>query len=84
MYLKEVRAYKPAPQKASDSEGHVQKFTLPKAPKSPEETNLTNDMEAYEKQAVEVEGQATSGETEPVNQDWFEEDEEPQEAAGGH
>lgn len=84
MYLKELRAYKPPPQKPSDSEGQVQKFTAPKAPKSPEETNLTNDMKAYEDQVVEIEGQAASGETEPVNDDWFEEDEEPPVSTASH
>ena len=84
MYLKELRAYKPPPSKPSDSEGHVQKFSAPKAPSSPEETNLANDMKAYEDQIVEVEGQAASGQTETVDEDWFEEDEEPEAASGGH
>lgn len=84
MYLRELKAYKPPPQKASDSEGQVQKFTAPKVPRSPEETNLTSDMKAYEDQVVEIEGQATSGGTEAPKEDWFEEDEEPPAAGGGH
>lgn len=83
MYLKELRAYKPPPTKASDAEGHVQKFTAPKAPKSPEEADLTSGLKAYEDSVVEVEGQSTEGENTPV-EDWFEE-EEPEEAShGGH
>ena len=72
MYLKELRAYKPPQVKASDAEGHVQKFTPPAAPKSPEETNLANDMKAYEDQIVEIEGQASSGTTQEPEEDYFE------------
>ena len=71
MYLKELRAYKPPPQKASDSEGHVQKFTPPAAPKSPEETNLASEMKDYEDQEVEIEGTASPGETQ-AEEDFFE------------
>ncbi|KAL9107487.1 MAG: hypothetical protein Q9227_007588 [Pyrenula ochraceoflavens] len=87
MYLKELRAYKPPPSKPTDSEGHVQKFSIPKAPPSPEERNLANDMKAYESQAVEVEGQATAGESEPIEENWFEGadgDDVPEDAAKGH
>jgi F-type H+-transporting ATPase subunit h len=81
LYLKELRAYKPPPQKASDSEGHVQKFTPPTAPRSPEETNLASEMKEYEDQVVEVEGGAVAGETQAAEEDFFEdidaEDDEP-------
>jgi F-type H+-transporting ATPase subunit h len=72
LYLKELRAYKPPPQKASDSEGHVQKFTPPAAPQSPEETNLASEMKEYEDQVVEVEGGAVAGETQAAEEDFFE------------
>jgi F-type H+-transporting ATPase subunit h len=71
MYLKELRAYKPPQQKASDAEGHVQKFAPPAAPKSPEETNLASEMKEYEDQAVEIEGAAVPGEAQP-EEDFFE------------
>ena len=71
MYLKELRAYKPPQQKASDSEGHVQKFTPPAAPKSPEESNLASEMKEYEDQVVEIEGSAAPGEA-PAEDDFFE------------
>lgn len=83
MYLKELKAYKPTPIKANDAEGQVQKFAVPKAPESPEEANLSNDLSAYEQQAVEVEGQSSTGADEPVA-DWFDEsvfEDEPQGAA---
>jgi len=81
MYLKELRAYKPPPLKASDSEGHVQKFTPPAAPKSPEETNLASEMKEYEDSVVEVEGAAPAGETQP-EEDFFEDiDAEDEETA---
>lgn len=75
LYLRELKAYKPPPQKASDAEGHVQKFSPPTAPKSPEETNLASDLKAYDDSVVEVEGQSASGETQSVEEDLFEEPE---------
>lgn len=82
MYLRELKNYKPIPIKASDSEGHVQKFTLPAAPQSPEEANIQNELKAYEDQQVEIEGQSSEPGAAPVEQDWFEEEEEEEEAHG--
>jgi F-type H+-transporting ATPase subunit h len=79
MYLRELQGYKPTPLKATDSEGHVQQFSIPKAPATPEEANLANQLKDYETQQPEIEGQAASGGA-PVVEDWFEEDEEPEEA----
>lgn len=80
LYLRELKSYKPPQVKASDSEGHVQKFNAPKAPKSPEETDIANELKAYEASTVELEGQAGSeGGAAPIDQDWFEE--EPEEDA---
>ena len=76
LYLKELKNYKPPPLKPSDSDGHVQKFTPPKAPQSPEESDIANDLKAYEDQQVELEGQAAGGESSATEMDWFEEDEE--------
>lgn len=73
MYLKSLRDYKAPPQKASDAEGSVQKFSPPAAPKSPEESNLANDIKSYEDQVVEIEGQAATGETHQPEEDYFEE-----------
>jgi len=83
MYLRELKNYKTPPVKASDADGHVQKFALPKAPPSPEESNIANDLKAYEDQVVEVEGQAAAGE-EVVEEDWFEDDESEEEESHGH
>ncbi|EHY58885.1 ATP synthase F0 subcomplex subunit H atp14 [Exophiala dermatitidis] len=83
LYLKELRAYKPAPQKASDAEGHVQKFTPPPPPKSPEETNLASEMKEYEEQVVEVEGQSAAGETQ-AEEDFFEDIEEDDDEPAHH
>lgn len=84
MYLKELKGYKSPPVKASDAEGHVQKFAMPKPPQSPEEANIQNDLSAYESQVPEVEGQAASGGAAPVEQDWFEEPEEDDEGEAHH
>ena len=83
LYLKELKSYKPTPVKPSDSEGHVQIFTKPKAPQSPEEGNIANDLKAHEEQQVEVEGQAASGDAAVAEEDWFE-DEEEEEASAAH
>ena len=85
MYLKELKNFKPTPVKANDAEGHVQKFAMPKPPKSPEEANLQNELKDYEEQVPEVEGQAetASGEIEEEF-DWFEEEEEDEEAHAQH
>ncbi|PGH35152.1 F-type H+-transporting ATPase subunit H [[Emmonsia] crescens] len=76
LYLREVRAYKAPPTKPSDADAHVQKFNVPKPPPSPEEANMAADLKAYETQEVEVEGQATSGEPAPIEEDWFEDEDE--------
>ena len=85
MYLKELKAYKPTPVKAGDEQGHVQKFQIPAAPKSPEEADIQNDLKAYEEQVPEVEGQSSSGgESSGVVQDWFEEEVEEEEEEEHH
>lgn len=81
LYLKELKAYKSPAVKPSDAEGHVQKFAPPKAPKSPEETDIANELKAYEASTVEVEGQAEGGVVEK-EVDWFEE--EPEEESAHH
>ncbi|KAK4553540.1 ATP synthase F0 subcomplex subunit H atp14 [Recurvomyces mirabilis] len=84
MYLKELKAYKAPAVKQNDSVGHVQNFAMPKPPQSPEETDIANDLQSYEAQVPEIEGQGVAGETLPQEQDWFEDpDEEPAVPAGG-
>ncbi|KAL8876912.1 MAG: hypothetical protein Q9198_004972, partial [Flavoplaca austrocitrina] len=85
LYLREIRAYKPPPVKPSDSEGHVQKFTAPKTPQSPDEGDIAKDLKAYENQQVELEGQAAPGESGAAEESWFEdEDDEEDHAAAAH
>ena len=80
LYLRELKAYKVPQVKLSDSEGQVQKFTAPKAPKSPEETDIANELKAYESSTVELEGQSGGEDgSAPVEHEWFEE--EPEEDA---
>ncbi|KAF2016315.1 hypothetical protein BU24DRAFT_450859 [Aaosphaeria arxii CBS 175.79] len=81
LYLKELKAYKAPQVKASDAEGHVQTFTIPKAPASPEETDIASELKAYETQQVELEGATTEDGAAPVEEDWFEEEEEETAAA---
>jgi F-type H+-transporting ATPase subunit h len=81
MYLQQLKTYKPPPLKANDADGHVQKFTLPKPPKSPEETDIAKDLKAYENQTVEVEGQSSESGAPVPEEDWFEEEEEEAPAA---
>ncbi|KAG0649856.1 ATP synthase subunit [Hyphodiscus hymeniophilus] len=82
LYLKELKAYKAPTIKAGDADAHVQKFAPPKAPQSPEETDIANELKAYESQTVEVEGQAEAGAPVEKELDWFEE--EPEEEAAHH
>ncbi|CZR61978.1 related to F1F0-ATPase complex, subunit h [Phialocephala subalpina] len=82
LYVKELKAYKIPAVKASDSEGHVQKWNAPKPPKSPEEADIANELKAYETQTVEIEGQAEGGAVAEKEVDWFEE--EPEEEAAHH
>ncbi|KAL9081032.1 MAG: hypothetical protein Q9157_000348 [Trypethelium eluteriae] len=85
MYLRELKSYKPTPIKASDAEGHVQKFVAPKPPQSPEESDIAKDLQAYEQQQVEIEGQANTSSGAPaVEQDWLEEEEEDEAAQAHH
>jgi F-type H+-transporting ATPase subunit h len=85
MYLRELKSYKPTPIKPSDAEGHVLKFSVPKPPKSPEEMDIANELKAYEASTVELEGSSGSdGESAPIDQDWFEEEEEEDDHAKGH
>jgi len=83
MYLRELKNYKPTPIKASDSEGQVQKFSMPQPPKSPEEADIQNELKDYEAQQVDIEGQSSEPGSAPAEHDWFEEEEE-EEAAHGH
>jgi len=82
MYLRELKNYKAPQVKATDAEGQVQKFAVPKLPPSPEEGDLASELKAYETQQVELEGSASSGSgVGPVEEDWFEEEEEEAPAA---
>jgi F-type H+-transporting ATPase subunit h len=80
LYLRELKAYKSPQLKATDAEGHVQKFAIPQVPASPEETDIANELKSYETQQVELEG-TTEGGAAPVEEDWFEEEEEEAPAA---
>ncbi len=84
LYLKELKAYKPPQQKASDAEGHVKKFSPPPAPQSPEEVDLASQMKDYEDQVVEIEGQVAAGEVSGVEEDFFEDLEEAEEEPTHH
>lgn len=74
LYLKEIRNYKAPPLKASDSEGHVQKFSAPKSPQTPEDGDIARDLKDYENQQVELEGQATTGDGGASEESWFEDE----------
>lgn len=72
LYVKAINSHKPTPTKPSDADAHVQKFSMPQVPASPEESNIANDLKAYEVQEVEVEGAAAEGEVAAQDDDWFE------------
>ncbi|KAH7368994.1 ATP synthase H chain [Plectosphaerella cucumerina] len=82
LYLKELKAYKPAAIKDSDAEGQVQTFTVPKTPASPEEADLASSLQEYENMAVEVEGQEAGAVTSaPKKTSWLVEEDEGEAAA---
>ncbi len=82
LYLKELKSYKAPAVKISDADVHVQKFSPPAPPKSPEETDIANELKEYDAQTVDIEGQAESGTPVEKEVDWFEE--EPEEEAAHH
>jgi F-type H+-transporting ATPase subunit h len=82
LYLRELKNYKVPQVKASDAEGQVKKFSVPKAPTSPEETDIANDLKTYETQSVEVEGAAGEDDAVLPQEDWFEEEDESITTAG--
>lgn len=67
--------------KPTDADGQVQKFSAPATPKSPEESDIANELKSYEASTVDIEGQAEGGVVEQ-EVDWFEE--EPEEDAAHH
>ncbi|KAL5596973.1 hypothetical protein BROUX41_006354 [Berkeleyomyces rouxiae] len=83
LYLKSLASYKAPVISAADSEGQVQKFTLPKTPVSPEEADLASSLKEYESLAVEVEGSdaAVAADGSAIVQDWLVEEEEEETAA---
>jgi F-type H+-transporting ATPase subunit h len=83
IYLRELRAYKTPPVRPNDAEGHVHRFSAPRAPASPEEASLANELKEYEEQKVEVEGQVEQGEAAAAEDDWFEADVEEEEENHG-
>ena len=77
LYLKGLQAHKPAAVKATDSEGQVKVFKAPSPPSPPADLNpasLASELEAYNTQEVEVEGQAEPGTAIEAENDWFEDD----------
>lgn len=84
LYLKEIRNYKAPSLKASDAEGHVQKFSAPKAPQSPDEGDIAQDLKNYENQQVELEGQSAPGDAGAREESWFEDDEDDEDAPVTH
>ncbi|EPQ65173.1 Bgt-3089, partial [Blumeria graminis f. sp. tritici] len=78
LYIRELKGCKISPIKANDSEGHVQKFSPPVAPTSPELDDIASELKAYESSSVEVEGQAEVGSS-LQEEDWLEEEPEDDE-----
>lgn len=56
---------------ASDADGAVKTWSVPKSPSPPSvEGDVATDLTAYENASVEVESAIPAG-TEPVVEDWF-------------
>jgi F-type H+-transporting ATPase subunit h len=82
LYIRELKNYKVPQLKANDAEGHVQTFSVPQTPKSPEETDIASELKSYETQSVDVEGAAGEDGTVLPEEDWFEEEDESITTAG--
>ncbi|KAF1932696.1 uncharacterized protein M421DRAFT_246938 [Didymella exigua CBS 183.55] len=77
LYLRELKNYKVPQVKANDAEGQVQKFSIPAAPKSPEEADIANELKAYETEQPDVGAEAaTEGGQVLPEEDWFVEEDE--------
>ncbi|KAF3036407.1 hypothetical protein E8E12_000956 [Didymella heteroderae] len=78
LYLRELKNYKVPQVKADDAEAHVQKFSIPAPPQSPEEPDIANELKAYETQQPDVgtEAAAEDGQVLPTEEDWFVEEDE--------
>ncbi|KAF3937981.1 hypothetical protein ABW19_dt0205342 [Dactylella cylindrospora] len=91
LYLRELKAYKPAPPKANDHEGQVRVWNTPSAPAVPDfgEATLTQDISSYQAQIVETESGApdaseTSAASAKPLDDWFDEEAAFAEEKEGH
>lgn len=77
LYLRELKNYKVPQVKPTDAEGQVQKFSIPAAPKSPEEADIANELNAYETQQPDVGTEATAEDGQVLpDEDWFVEEDE--------
>lgn len=80
LYLKQVKEYKPAPSKASDSEGQVKNWSVPAAPAAPQELgDVSSELSAYETSEAGGEASGASKESAAKSDegDWFELDTAP-------
>jgi F-type H+-transporting ATPase subunit h len=77
LYLRELKNYKVPQVKAGDADAHVQKFSIPAAPKSPEEADIASELNAYETQQPDVGSEATAEDGQVLpEEDWFVEEDE--------
>lgn len=77
LYLRELKNYKVPQVKAGDADAHVQKFSVPAAPKSPEEADIASELNAYETQQPDVGTEATAEDGQVLpEEDWFVEEDE--------
>ncbi|KAJ6256698.1 ATP synthase subunit [Drechslerella dactyloides] len=81
LYLRELKAYKPAPPKANDHEGQVRNWATPATPAVPDlgEASLSADISAYQSQIVETESGAPDASADEAAStknvdDWFDEE----------
>lgn len=78
MYLKSIKEFKPTPAKASDAEGQVKNWSIPKAPAAPETTtDVSSELSAYESAETETAGSKGTASSSESDGDWFELDTTP-------
>ena len=77
MYLKSLKEFKPTPSKASDAEGQVKAWSVPKAPSAPAvASDVSGELSAYESSEADATDAKASSSSESDG-DWFELDTAP-------
>lgn len=71
LYIQNIKQFKPTPLSEKEIESAVKKFQLPAKPTVPAEEISADALSQYESSDVETVQVSSSGEGEPVEENWF-------------